>query len=282
MQAATVFTWLCSKLRSAKDQDPWFSAAGEARAFLRHFAPEDADNADLVPVADYPPALLRTLGEAAGRRAGGEPFAYITGIRGFHAIDLAVTPATLIPRPESELLVDAALETRTRQGLSVLDLGTGSGCLLLATLAARPDAWGIGVDCSPAALAVAHSNARRLGLDDRAFFVASDWGDGLNYAFDVVLVNPPYIARNELAILQPGIRHFEPELALDGGPDGLGCYRLLAAKLHQLMKPQALAFIELGAGQSEAVTDLFRGAGYQIREVKRDLSGIQRCLILGP
>ena len=212
------------------------------------------------------------------RRLAHEPVAYITGTRGFWTIDLAVTPDVLIPRPDTETLIEAALAHFGIGGPArILDLGTGSGALLLAALDQWPRATGLGVDASPAALAVAQGNAERLGLADRARFVRGDWAIGIDETFDLVLCNPPYVESG--AVLPPDVAQHEPHAALFAGPDGLDDYRRLIPQLGPVMAKGALAAIEIGANQARAVAALARQNGFAVR-VARDLAGHDRCLTL--
>ncbi|MFN4020706.1 MAG: peptide chain release factor N(5)-glutamine methyltransferase [Erythrobacter sp.] len=215
------------------------------------------------------------------RRLGHEPVAYITGRQEFYGLPFIVTPATLIPRADSETLVSAALEAKP-DALRVLDLGTGSGALLLAVLACLGRAQGIGIDRSEAALAVARANAEALGLRPQARFVAADWhaggwADGLG-TFDLILANPPYVEAD--AALDPQVRDFEPHAALFAGPDGLDDYRVLIPQLRALMNGGALAVLEIGASQADAVSALAAAAGFATR-LHRDLAGRARALVLG-
>lgn len=221
------------------------------------------------------------LDHLLARRLADEPLAYILGAREFWSLPLSVTPDVLIPRPDSEALVDTALASaRRRSGLTILDLGTGSGCLLLAVLSELPDAWGLGVDISPAALAVARDNAARLGLATRAAFLCADWGDGLRGGFDLILCNPPYVSTAEMATLSPGITGFEPHQALHGGADGLAAYRRLLPNLARLKTEQGHIFLEIAAERSAATAALARSAGLHVIEIKSDLAGRPRCLEL--
>jgi release factor glutamine methyltransferase len=212
------------------------------------------------------------------RRAGGEPVAYITGMRDFWDLSLRVTPAVLIPRPDSETLIEAAVAhfDGTPGPATVLDLGTGSGALLLAALSRWPAATGAGVDRSAAALAVARDNARRLGFGDRARFVDGDWG-GTGEAFDLVLCNPPYIADDEP--LPRGVLAFEPREALFAGPDGLDDYRALAPLLAPQLAPGGVACLEIGATQGAAVQALVAECGLRA-SIRRDLAGRDRCVVV--
>lgn len=210
------------------------------------------------------------------RRLAHEPIAYITGARDFWTIRLAVTPAVLIPRADSETLIEAAVEHFAAFGpRSILDLGTGSGALLLATLHQWPDATGIGIDASHEALTVARANAVALGLAARAEFRHGDWGQGIDARFDLILCNPPYIEAD--ADLPPDVADHEPHAALFAGADGLVCYRTLAPQLGRLLEPGGIACIEIGATQAIAVRALFEDAGLCVAAF-RDLGGNDRCL----
>ena len=212
------------------------------------------------------------------RRAAGEPVAYITGTRDFWTISLEVTPAVLIPRPDSETLIAAAVEHfGERTPSRILDLGTGSGALLLATLYQWPAATGVGIDRSAEALDVARENARRLELGDRAKFRIGNWCAGIDEAFDLILCNPPYV--QEGAALPRDVRAFEPHAALFAGGDGMVCYRTIAPCLGALLAPGGVACIEVGAAQGAAVRALFADFGL-CGVVRQDLAGNDRCLTL--
>ena len=214
------------------------------------------------------------------RRAGREPLAYIVGWQEFWSLRFAVSPATLIPRADSETLIEAALAARPAGVGRVLDLGTGTGCLLLAALSEFGDAWGVGVDRDPAAAALAHRNAVSLGLAGRCGMIAGDWAGALQGRFDLVLSNPPYIESEVVPGLMPEVSRFEPMRALDGGADGLVAYRAIIGQLPRLLAPGGLAVLELGLGQAEAVRALAEAAGYGRVEARRDLSGIERALVI--
>ncbi|ANU06546.1 peptide chain release factor N(5)-glutamine methyltransferase [Paraurantiacibacter namhicola] len=214
------------------------------------------------------------------RRAAHEPIAHITGEQEFYGRSFAVTPDTLVPRGDSECVVDAALEA-VPDARSIIDLGTGTGCLLLTLLAERPQATGVGVERSDRARAVAVGNARALGLSGRADMVARDWTrdgwrDGLG-RFDLVISNPPYVEAE--AALQPDVRDYEPGEALFAGPDGLEDYRLLVPQLPALLLPGGVAVLEIGAAQDVAVTQLAVDAGFAVT-LRRDLGGRPRALVL--
>ncbi|MEC8516029.1 MAG: peptide chain release factor N(5)-glutamine methyltransferase [Pseudomonadota bacterium] len=218
------------------------------------------------------------------RRCAGEPVSRIRGWREFWSLRFALSADTLDPRPDSETVVEAALAWvggRREASLRLLDLGTGSGALLLACLSEMPGATGIGVDLSAGALATATANAAQLRLSDRVQFVEGDFADPQAGAgeFDLILCNPPYIPRRAIEQLAPEVAHFDPKRALDGGDDGLDCWRSLLPRLRRGLAPNGRAFVEIGAGQEEAVTSLARQAGLQAAGTRPDLSGTIRCLI---
>lgn len=233
------------------------------------------------PYREVDAAALARLNALLARRAGREPVSHIVGYKDFWTHRFAVTPAVLTPRPETELLVQAALDwTPIELPRRVLDLGVGSGAILLTVLAARPLASGVGVDLSAEALAVAAANAETLGVGARALLVQDDWGAGLEAeSFDVVLSNPPYIRTGALQLLEPEVGRHEPHLALDGGPDGLDGYRAALAAAARLLRPGGMFALELGQGQAEAVWALADDIRLQPDSVRDDLAGIPRALI---
>ncbi len=263
-----------ARLRAAGIDEP----RREARLLLAHLL---GDPARVIGCPEAPVANPDAYFDLVARRARREPFAYIVGRRGFWTFELEVGPAVLSPRPESELLVEAALEAvePSRAEIRIADLGTGSGCLLLAVLAERPRARGIGVDISAAAIAIAARNAVRLGLDRRAAFAVGDWGAPLVGGFDLVLVNPPYVRSDEIGGLEPEIARFEPRTALDGGSDGLAAYRAVAPEIVRLLAPGGVAAVEIGAGQKADVVRIFARHGLHIAGVRCDLAGLERCLV---
>mgnify|MGYP001452416797 FL=1 len=234
--------------------------------------------------------LLRMRDEAAPhaagfdrlveRRAAHEPVAHLLGVQEFFGLEFAVTPDTLIPRGDSETIVQAALDCAA-QDARVLDMGTGSGALLLAFLHERPDAKGVGIDASAAALVVASANGQRLGLAKRAQFVQANWLES-GWAhdlgrFDLVLCNPPYVESD--ANLDPDVREFEPATALFAGPEGLDDYRAIVPQLGKLLVPGGVAIFEIGAGQAEAVGAIASESGFAA-ETRRDLADRPRALIV--
>lgn len=212
------------------------------------------------------------------RRAAREPVAYIVGERDFWTITLAVGPGVLIPRPDSETLIEAAVEHFGKAGPKrVLDLGVGSGALLLAALSEWPDATGIGVDRSEAAAAIGRDNAARLGLAARAEIRLGDWAEGIVERFDLLLCNPPYVESD--ARLTPDVAEHEPASALYAGPDGLDDYRRLAPDVGRLLAPNGLAAVEIGMDQADAVRALFAAQGLETT-VRRDLAGRDRAILV--
>lgn len=224
------------------------------------------------------------LADVAARRLAREPVSRIAGVRGFFGRDFHITPATLDPRPCTETVVEAALEVVAAEGwpgrpLRLLDVGTGSGALLVTLLAELPAATGVGTDISDAALAVAQANAVRLGVAGRAQFLNRRTLAGVEGPFDLLVSNPPYIPAGDIAGLDPEVRDFDPRAALDGGADGLDIYRALAADFSRCV-PDGWALLEVGAGQAEAVAGLLREAPGAAAEVRQwtDLGGHVRCV----
>ncbi|MGQ0742663.1 MAG: peptide chain release factor N(5)-glutamine methyltransferase [Alphaproteobacteria bacterium] len=221
--------------------------------------------------------LYRAMLARRGRR---EPVAYILGKREFWSLDFAVGRGVLVPRPESETLVEAALKgfPGTGAGLRVLDLGTGSGCLLIAFLKERPQAEGVGVETADDAATWAERNLRAHELAVRADIVRGGW-DAVQGEFDIVLCNPPYVSEREFASLMEDVARYEPRSALVGGKDGLDAYRQLAPQIARRLAPRGRAYVELGKGQASPVAAIFRNAGLVIREIAVDLMKIPRVLV---
>jgi len=220
---------------------------------------------------------LAAYRERVRRRAGREPLAYILGQTEFWSLPLKVTPDVLIPRPETELLVEEALP-RLSGRQQVLDVGTGSGALAIALAHERQELTVTAIDISPAALAVAADNARSNGVAERIRFVQHDLGQLPPGPFDLIVANPPYIPSRELATLMPEVRDFEPQLALDGGVDGLDAYRALARQAGAILTAAGWLLVEVGSGQAAAVKELFAGAGLTESFAARDLAGIERVV----
>lgn len=226
----------------------------------------------------------RWLESELARRIAHEPVSRIVGRRHFWTLDLAVSPDTLDPRADTESLIEtvvAAIPERS-QPLKILDLGTGTGAILLALLAEYPNAAGLGVDLSEGALAIARINAESHGLDQRTSFAAGRWTDGLAGPFDVIVSNPPYIESGDLAGLAPEVREHDPVLALDGGADGLDAYRAIIPAVPALLSPGGFAVLEIGAGQADAVTRIARENGLAPIGRRVDLGGVERALSFKP
>lgn len=232
-----------------------------------------------------PAPVVASLRELTARRVRREPMAYILGEREFWGLPFKVSPAVLVPRPDSETVIEAVLSLmpeRTRPW-RVLDLGVGSGCLLLTLLREYPAATGAGLDVSDAALAVARGNAEALGVADRARFVLRDWRipgweRELGGPFDLVVSNPPYIEASAIDGLMPEVSRFEPREALDGGPDGFAAYHRIAAAAHALIVPGGRLLVEAGEGQASEISRIFKAAGLAVEVPWRDLAGIERVV----
>lgn len=249
----------------------------EARLLLGHALGLDPPSLLAAPEATVVPEPYLAL---LARRAAHEPLAFILGTREFWSLPFEVSPATLIPRPESETVIEAALALFSDRATvrSVLDLGTGTGCLLLAALSEFPAAFGVGVDRAPQAAALARHNATDLGLARRAAFLAGDWAGAIGGCFDLVLCNPPYIPRADIPALMPEISRHEPASALDGGWDGLAAYRRLLPELPRLLAADGAAVLEMGQGQADALVALAARAGLTTSTLT-DLAGIPRVLV---
>lgn len=216
----------------------------------------------------------------AQRRLKREPMSHILGRRAFWTLDLKSDARALTPRPDTEIVVEAALERLGDTPPRILDLGVGSGAILLALLSERTDAYGVGLDRSAGALNLTAENAGALGLADRLSLIEADWAAPVDGRFDLVVSNPPYIPRADLAGLDPEVGH-DPAGALDGGTDGLDAYRVLSAQLPRLMRPFGAAVVEIGAGQGEAVAAIMEAAGaLVVAEARRDLGGHVRALVI--
>jgi len=265
------------------------SAAGisdarrEARLLVAEALGWDAARVLGFPEAEMTAAAGRRLGELIARRSAREPISRILGYREFWSLHFYLSPETLDPRPDSETLIESALAALGERDrvYRVLDFGTGSGCLLLALLSELPNALGTGVDRSEGALETARRNAAALGLGGRTQLVRGNWGDGLSGEWDVILANPPYIPSKALQTLMPEVASYEPKLALDGGADGLEAYRVLAPEIARLLAPTGIAAVEVGDGQGPAMTAIMVGAGLVLRGIRHDLSGVDRCIVLG-
>ena len=261
-------------------------AEADARVLVGHAL--HLNRAQLVAQSDR---ILETreisaISTLAARRLKREPVARILGRKEFWSIMLTVTPDVLVPRPETETVVEGALDFVGRSGLRleklrILDIGTGSGALLLALLQELPNATATGTDVSTDALNVAQANAAHCNFESRCDFVTCDIAEDVQGSFDLIVSNPPYIPHDEINALAPEVKDHDPEVALDGGPDGLAAYRAIAASAKRLLAPGGRMFVELGIGQEAAVRELFTKAGLDVGIARKDLAGIPRVLGAG-
>jgi release factor glutamine methyltransferase len=279
MNAGELRKSAAAKLRAAQVAE----ADLDARVLLAYVLGLDTAQLLAAPERPVDPAAQARFARALERRAQGEPVARILGAKEFWSRPFGVSRDVLVPRPETETLVEAALDAKRDGGapLRLLDLGTGSGALLGALLLERPNARGIGVDRNSAALAVARANLEALGVGPRASFVCGEWAAALSGTFDLIIANPPYVRSGDVAILPTEVREHDPLLALDGGTDGLAAYRDIVPALARLLAPDGVAVLELGAGQEPQVAALARSAHLVVNEpARRDLSGMPRALVV--
>ncbi|MGB1088863.1 MAG: peptide chain release factor N(5)-glutamine methyltransferase [Alphaproteobacteria bacterium] len=251
----------------------------DARALLAHHLKKPLNTLHIhldQPVTDD--ALFEAL---IARRAAREPLAHITGYRGFWSLDLAVTPDVLDPRPDTETLIEAVLKTISdrRVPLRILDIGTGSGAVILALLSELPHATAIATDISDAALATAQQNAAANGLATRVTFQQTSWAQGIEEPFDIIVSNPPYIRTNIIATLDPEVQEHEPHLALDGGSDGLAAYKDILAGLPTLLPHGATIAFEIGFDQADEVQHLMEKAHITDISITRDFGGNDRVIM---
>jgi len=251
--------------------------ARDARRLLAHAAGVEAGRLTLILPEKVDEAARAAFEDAVARRAARVPVAQITGRRAFYGRDVAVTADVLDPRPETETLVEACLAEPFG---TVLDLGTGSGCILLTLLAEMPEATGVGVDASAAACEVARGNAVRFGVADRGRIAVSDWFAEVEGVFDLIVANPPYIAEAEMAALAPEVRDHEPHMALTDGGDGLGAYRAILGRAGAHLAPGGRIVLEIGPDQATEVRGIARAAGFGASRVVVDLDGRDRVVIL--
>jgi release factor glutamine methyltransferase len=281
ISAATLQRKLAAMLRQAFSNDGRDGAPMlDARLLLAHAM--EIEPARLATCGDdpVPPEVERRAVSLVERRIAGEPVARIVERQEFWSLDLVLGPDTLVPRPDTETLVEAVLAYLDRGGrrdepLRLLDIGTGSGAILLALLSELPLASGVATDCVEGALDTARGNARRLGLDGRALFIASDWARAVDGRFDLVVANPPYIRSGAIAGLQIEVARFDPHIALDGGSDGLDAYRSILSDLDRLLSRGGRGFFEIGFDQADAVSLLAEKQGFATG-FHRDLAGIER------
>lgn len=258
------------------------SARLDARLLLAHALGVSATTIFSQPERPLTEADGQAVAAVAARRERREPVSHILGRREFWSLTFKVTADTLDPRPDTETVVEAVLDALPdhRAPLRLLDLGTGTGCILLSLLSELPNAHGVGVDASEAALEVARHNARALGMDQRVSLVLGHWGREIDGLFNVIVSNPPYIPDQDIDALEAEVAAFEPRGALAGGSDGLDCYRALAPDVGRLLASGGVAALEVGQGQAEAVGLILQDAGLALRGVRPDLAGIGRCVVV--
>lgn len=269
-----------ARLDAAGVEDP----ALDARLLVEHFSGTTRTDSITDPGRTIEASSIAAIAAALERRSAGEPVHRILGFREFYGLRLALSPQTLEPRPDTETLVDALLpfvrDVAAREGTCrILDLGTGTGAIALALLSAELRAHATATDISDDALATAKSNARSLGLSDRFSAIRSDWFGGIPGRYHVIASNPPYIRSDEIGTLQKEVRAFDPLRALDGGPDGLDAYRVIATQSADHLEPGGVLAVEIGSQQKVDVTQLFEQAGFTVIQALADLAGNDRTLV---
>lgn len=276
MTPRDAFSWARAALSNV-DPD---GAALDARLFTLEAWGQQKSSIHLLPSDPGSVAQMDRLFRFVRRRLAHEPTAYILGRREFWSLSFIVSPAVLIPRPDSETVVRHALDLCADDdaAYSVLDLGTGSACLLLSVLHERRNALGLGVDADEAALAVATRNAVALGLNRRTRFQLGDWGAELTDTFDLIVCNPPYIGAEELSTLAPDVRYFEPAAALTPGSDPLAAYARIIPQVPRLLRDGGVAVFEAGRGQAPAIAAMMAAQGLEIVGLARDLANVERSV----
>ncbi len=277
-----VYRHLVGELRASGVATPEL----DARLLICHACALSNERFAAMPEREVSEDELERIRLGAKRRRAREPVSRITGVREFWGLEFEIGPQTLDPRPDTETLVSAALELVRERGsaelLSILDLGTGSGCILISLLHELEFASGAGTDMSVEALELARVNAKRHGVAERALFVCTSWCEGLGRTFDLVVANPPYIPSGDLAGLEPEVARYDPAAALDGGRDGLDAYRKIATEMHAILAPGGWAVFEIGEGQGEDVSAILRDsngtASFEKARQWHDLAGQLRCV----
>jgi release factor glutamine methyltransferase len=275
---------LALKLAAGWGETSEHTAALDARLLVAYALKIDAGELAARDDQAIGRAEISAANALAERRIRGEPVARIIGEKEFWSLPFGLAPATMVPRPDTEIVVESALDHlrlggRQGDGLSILDLGTGSGCILLALLSELPRAVGIGVDLAFGAAATARENAIRLGLAGRARFVAGDWTRPIAARFDVIVANPPYVDSGALPTLPREVIGFDPRLSLDGGGDGLVPYRSIVPELPRFLAPSGVAVVEFGPRQGEAIAEMAKAVGLNT-DIRQDLAGRDRCFLL--
>jgi release factor glutamine methyltransferase len=277
MQIGAILKTYTAKLMQHSVPTP----ALDARLLLEYVANITHEDIYLRSELELDKASLISYEELIARRINREPVAKIIGVKSFWLSDFIVNNHTLDPRPDSEVIISAAISlfSDKNKKLKFLDLGTGSGCLILSLLQEFPNAQGVATDVSIQALKVADQNAKKLKLDSRVRLIQQNWGDGLDEEFDLIVSNPPYIPSADILMLETEVQKYEPNLALDGGADGLDPYRYLAKQINKLLKADSCAILEFGCNQAYAVKRIFRANGYIAEKTLLDLAGIERAAI---
>ncbi|MCW5713519.1 MAG: peptide chain release factor N(5)-glutamine methyltransferase [Bauldia sp.] len=273
---------IANQLRAGWGDDSAQRPDLDAKLLVAHALGANAANLTLRDDEPVAAPLVEAALALARRRFRGEPVARIVGEREFWGLPFRLSPGTLVPRPDSETVVEAAVAEFRRRGTEnpvIIDLGTGSGCILLAVLSELPGAFGIGTDRSEDAVRTARDNAARFGLGGRAAFLVADWAAGISGSFDAILTNPPYVDGEDLPELPVEVIHHDPRLALDGGADGLDHYRRIVPELGRLLKPGGFAVFEFGYRQAAMFSDLARAHGWS-PVLLRDLPGHDRAAVL--
>lgn len=269
--AAQAMAQATARLRAAGVPDP----ARDARLLLAHAASVDASRVTLIAPEEIAPEIAERFENLVSLRAVRVPVSHLIGSRAFYGRDFAITGDVLDPRPETETLVELALDAPFE---TVLDLGTGSGCILVTLLAERADARGVGTDLSEAACLQASANAVQHAVAGRAQIIKSDWFAQVEGRFDLIVSNPPYLALDEMARVAPELARYEPQMALTDGSDGLSVYRIIADRAQSYLTPTGRVLVEIGHRQGDAVQDIFRAAGWGRVTLANDLDGRARVV----
>lgn len=269
--AAEVMAAAAARLRAAGVPDP----ARDARLLLAHAASVDAARVTLIAPEEIAPEIEERYENLISLRAVRVPVSQLVGSRAFFGRDFKISRHVLDPRPETETLIELSL---SEPFATVLDLGTGSGCILITLLAEQPDVRGVGVDLSEDACLQASANAIHFGVESRAQILQSDWFDRVDGRYDLIVSNPPYLAASEMADVAPELRDHEPEMALTDGLDGLSAYRVIAAEAQGFLTPTGRVLVEIGHQQGDAVSGIFRDAGWAKVDVAQDLDGRARVV----
>ena len=270
-------------LEEALSKAGFENAPQEAKWLLAGALERDSSFITLNPTYIPSPAEETKIQDWLQRRLTGEPLSRMKGIREFWSLPFQLNEHTLDPRPETEGVVEGVLKwvgDRIHEHWRILDLGTGSGCLLIALLHELKHATGVGVDINEGAVAMAHTNATLNRVNERARFLQGDWGENLEGSFDIIVSNPPYIPLREKETLAKGVIDYDPPQALFGGEDGLECYRILSRDIRSFLAPKGIAILEIGTGQREDVEKIFQEVGLRPLFVLKDLAGIERVFVI--